>query len=108
MAGCLNGCGARGGLLGGLRALLGIPVAPFGNTGLQLARLEVDARDEALEEMDVLHEDDVDRVLELWDVLLLLLERHKSISQSSSSSSNSKSGTDSQDKQTSKTRACSP
>lgn len=106
MAGCLNGCGARGGLLGGLRALLEIPVAPPGNTGLQLARLEVDARDEALEEMDVLHEDDVDRVL--WDVLLLLLERSKSISQSSSSSLNSKSGTDSQDKQTSKTRACSP
>ena len=92
MAGCLKGCGARGGLFGGLPALLGIPVAP-GNTGLQLARLEVDATDEALEEMDVLREDDADTVLELWDVLLLLVDRSKSICQStSSSSSNSKSG----------------
>lgn len=88
--GCLKGCGARGGLFGGSR-WMAIPVA-LAKTGFELEMLDVDATEEALEEMDVLHDEVADTMLELYDVLLVFVDRSKSICQSSSSSSNSKSG----------------
>lgn len=72
--------------------MLAIPVALL-KMGLLIVLFEVDATEEALVEVlatEVLHDEEVDMLLVLTEVLLLLVERSKSISQSSSSS-NSKS-----------------